>query len=109
MNEVAQSHTGKLYQTWDQDPVFKEWLTDWTQSHWTCLLQMKILGPHTAEKQGPLDVGPQHFLNLIFHFLTLLPWIILYTLKFGPTISKTQSLDMICPRTPISHVSILPT
>ena len=67
---------------------------------------------HIAKKLEPLDVGPQHlfimFLFFFFLFCNCTFWIILYILKCGPTFPKTQSLDAVCPTTPIPHASILP-
>lgn len=40
INDVAQSHTGELHHTQDQDPGFKEWLKDLTQNYWKCLLEV---------------------------------------------------------------------
>lgn len=52
INGVAQSYTGNLHHTQDQDSDFKEWLKDLIQNSWTCLLEVQILH---------LDEGPPHF------------------------------------------------
>lgn len=63
-------------------------------------------GPTYCTETGTTGHGASTFFS--FSFINCTFWIILYILRFGPAFSKTQSLDTVCPRTPISHARVLP-